>query len=142
MASESVTPMDEQTTEESGTGLENNVMAALAYVLGILTGIVVYLIEQDDEFVRFHAAQSIAVFGILFVASIVLSFVGTIASVLFFSGSTGGFIAGSLISLLLGLLWFVLGVGGFVLWVYLIVRAYQGNTPRIPIAAGLADRLV
>jgi uncharacterized membrane protein len=33
-------------------------------------------------------------------------------------------------------------VGSFALWIYMMVRAYQGQTPRIPIAAGIADRMV
>ncbi len=122
-------------------GPDANLMGALSYVLGFITGVVVYLIEKEDDFVRFHAAQSIAVSAILFAASIVLSVVGTVLSTLFFAG-TGAFAVASLLSLLLGLVWLAVSLAGFVLWVYLIVRAYQGATPRIPVAARLADRMV
>lgn len=126
------------TTEE---GPDANLMGALSYVLGFITGIVVYLVEKDDEFVRFHAAQSIAVSALVFGASVVLTVVGTVVSTLFFAG-TGAFAVASLLSLLLGLVWLAVSLAGFVLWVYLIVRAYQGATPRIPVAARLADRMV
>ncbi|WP_254536016.1 DUF4870 domain-containing protein [Halomarina litorea] len=136
-------PTTHTTTTHATTddGPDANLMGALSYVLGFVTGIVVYLVEKEDEFVRFHAAQSIAVSAILFGVSIALSVVGTAVSAMFFAG-TGAFAVASLLSLLLGLVWLAVSLVGFVLWVYLIVRAYQGTTPRIPVAAGLADRMV
>ena len=117
-----------------------SVMAALSYVLGFVSGIVVFLVEKEDRFVRFHAAQSIALSALLFVASIALTVVQTFVFALFFSSATAGL--GAILSLVLGLVWLVVGLGAFVAWLYLIVRAYQGATPRIPIAAGIADRIV
>jgi uncharacterized membrane protein len=127
---------------QSGTGLDSNVAGALSYALGLLTGVVMFVVEPDDEFVRFHAAQSIAVFGLLFVAYVVLSVVGSVLSLFFVTAGTGGAMVGGILSLFLGLLWMVVALGALVLWIYLMVRAYQGGTPRIPVAAGIADRLV
>ena len=45
----------------TSTGLAPHVAGALAYVLGPITGVVFLVIEKDNRFVRFHAAQSIAV---------------------------------------------------------------------------------
>src|SRR5918992_897204 len=45
----------------SSSGLAPNVAGALAYVLGIITGVIFLVIEKENRFVRFHAAQSIAV---------------------------------------------------------------------------------
>lgn len=42
-----------------GTGLEPNVAALLAYLFGWLGGLIFYLIEKDNKFVRFAAMQSI-----------------------------------------------------------------------------------
>lgn len=106
------------------TGLEPNVAGALAYALTFVSGIVLYAIE-DDDFVRFHAAQSIAVFGGLTVANALLWIFLLIGF-----GSIGSSLGG-LISLV--------GLG---LWIFLIVTAYRGETRRIPIAADIADRLV
>lgn len=126
---------------QTDSGMDENVMAALSYVLGFVTGIIVYLIERDNEYVRWHAAQSMAVFGLLFVANIALS---TISATLFtsFAFSSAGSVVFGLLSLVLSLASLALGLGALVAWVYLMVRAYQGETPRIPIAAGLADRIV
>ncbi|WP_254545772.1 DUF4870 domain-containing protein [Halomarina pelagica] len=128
-------------TSTTDSGLDSTVLAALSYVLGFVTGLVVYLVERDDEYVRFHAAQSMTVFGLLFLASVALTVIQTVAlGVLFVDVST--FVVGSIVSLVLSLVGIALWLGGIALWLYLIVRAYQGKTPRIPVAAGLADRLV
>jgi uncharacterized membrane protein len=139
MVSETIDTPEQEMARTNDTGMEPGVMAALAYVLGFITGIVVYLVEKDDQFVRFHAAQSMAISVLLFVASIVLTVVQTFVFALLFSNATAGL--GAILSVVLGLVWLVVSLGAFVLWLYLIVRAYQGATPRIPIAAGLADRI-
>ncbi|MWG36772.1 DUF4870 domain-containing protein [Halomarina oriensis] len=139
MVSETIDTPEQEIVRTNETGMDANVMAALSYVLGFVSGLVVYLVEKEDRYVRFHAAQSMALSVLLFVASIVLTVAQTLVFGLFFSNATAGL--GAILSLGLGLVWLVVGLGGFVLWLYLIVRAYQGATPRIPIAAGLADRI-
>lgn len=141
MVSETIdTPEQEIVGSTTTTTTSPSLMAALSYVLGFVTGIVVFLVEKEDPFVRFHAAQSIALSAVLFAASIVLTVVQTLVFALFFSSATAGL--GALISLVLGLVWLAVSLGAFVAWVYLIVRAYQGATPRIPVVAGVADRIV
>lgn len=139
MASE----MESQATTAASTptaGIDENVAGALAYLFGIVTGLVFFLVD-DRAFVRFHAAQSIAMTVVWFVGYVVISVLQLLVSALFFAG--GGVAAlGGALSLLLGLVWLVVAVGGFGLWLYLLVRAYQGVTPRIPVVAGLADRLL
>ncbi|RJT02674.1 DUF4870 domain-containing protein [Halococcus sp. IIIV-5B] len=130
------------TAVENESGLDSNVAGALSYVFGFVSGLIFYLIEKEDEFVRWHAAQSIALSAVVAVVSIALSFVGTAISVATFSGSSGLFLVGSLVSLVLGLVWLVVTVGAVAVWLYLIVRAYQGKTVRLPVVATLADRLV
>jgi len=126
---------------EMESGLDENVAGALSYLFGLVTGLIFYLIEQDNAYVRFHAAQSMVVSGIVFVAYIGLSILGTVVSTVLVTSTSTVFL-GSIVSLVLGLIWLVLALGGFGLWVYLMVRAYQGKTPRVPIAAGIADSLV
>ncbi len=96
------------------TGLPKNTAAALSYVLGWLTGIVFLLIEKDP-YVRFHAAQSVIVFGILTIV-VVIPFLWMIAP----------------------LAWIV----GFVLWLVLIFKAYQGEEFKLPWASDLAKKLL
>jgi uncharacterized membrane protein len=111
----------------AGSGLTENVAGLLCYVLGWLTGIIFLLIDKRP-FVRFHAAQSIVVFGALTVIRIILSF--------FFLGgySFGMFWLWSMISLLVSL-------ATLVAWILLMVMAYQGKWFEVPIAAGIAKNI-
>lgn len=128
-------------TVESESGLDENVAGALSYLFGFVTGLIFFLIEKENDFVRFHAAQSMAFSGVIFIAYIALSIVGTVMTTVLFS-STSTFFVGSIVSMVLGLVWLVLALGGFAVWIYLMIRAYQGKTPRIPVAAGIADKLM
>jgi len=103
---------------KSSTGLDENVAGLLCYVLGWVTGLVFFLIEKDSKFVRFHAMQSIIVFGVLSVASIILRWIPLI----------GGIISG-----LIGLL-------SLVLWIILMIKAYQDEKFKLPWAGDIAEK--
>lgn len=126
---------------ESATGLEANVAGALAYVLGIVSGAIFYFIEDEDEFVRFHAAQSIVVSGALITAWIAFSVVTAVLGFVF-AGSGAVGLVWVLLGPILTLVWLALSLLSLALWVYLIVSAYRGDTFRVPYAADVADRLV
>jgi uncharacterized membrane protein len=113
-------------TPAGTTGLQENVAGLLCYVLGWLTGLIFLLIDKRP-FVRFHAAQSIVVFGALFVIQMVLSF-GLIGSGLF------GFSIWWMISRLVSLV-------TLIAWIVLMVQAYQGKMFEVPIAAGIAKSI-
>ena len=106
--------------------MSENVAATLSYALGWVTGLIFYFIDKRP-FVRFHAAQSIVVFGGLFVIRVVLR-------VLISSGGVLGFG-------LLGMLHVLIGLIALILWVLLMVKAYQHETFRVPIAAEVADSI-
>jgi len=111
----------------SSEGLSENVAGLLCYLAGWITGIIFLLIDKRP-WVRFHAAQSIAVFGGLTVVQIALSVM---------SSTIGGVLGFGLMSML-GLL---IGLITFVLWILLMVKAYKHETFRVPIAAGVADSI-
>lgn len=119
------------TPSPSSTGLESNLAGLLAYLVMPLTGVLFFVIEKENRFVRFHAAQSIVVGAAAFVVSIALSIVGGILAVVPFIG----WIFASLLSL-------VFGLAVFVLWVVLMVRAFRGEEWEVPIAGEYARRLV
>jgi len=124
------------TTAETSIGLDENVASALAYLFGFLSGIVLFLVESENRNVRFHAAQSMILFVGLVAISIALTLFGVLVDV--FLSNLAGFLVGLVITL------GSLGVSfvAFVLWLYLLVRAFQGANPRIPGVAGIADGLV
>jgi uncharacterized membrane protein len=102
----------------SSTGLASNVAAPLCYVLGLITGVVFLIIEKEDRYVRFHAFQSVAVFGALFVLSLVANLIPVI---------------GRPIS-------YLVAPVGLVLWVLLLVKSYQGERFKIPVAGDWAEQ--
>jgi uncharacterized membrane protein len=99
-----------RSAHDTSTGLDPNLAGLLCYILGVVTGIVFLLIENRSSYVRFHALQSTIVFGALFVLSLVLPVIPVV---------------GILVSLLLPLL-------GVVLWILLMVKAYQGERFKVP----------
>lgn len=110
--------------KKSSTGIEPNVAGLLSYLVGWITGLIFFLIEQENEFVRFHAMQSIVVFGFITVVEIVLSFLSWIP----------------VIGILFLVLEYLVGLLAFVLWIILMVRAYQGVRFKLPVAGGIAER--
>lgn len=103
---------------KTSTGLDENVAGLLSYVLGWVSGLVFILLENKSRFVRFHAMQSIIVFGALNIIYIVIGAIPFI-----------GWGLGSIIWLL-----------GVVLWIVLMVRAYQGTMYKLPWAGDLAEK--
>ncbi len=103
---------------KTSLGLEENIEGVLCYVLGFVTGIIFFLLEKESEFVRFHAMQSIIVFLSIVVLQRIFVFIPFL---------------GWIISSLLGLV-------GFVLWILLMIKAYQGEKFKVPIAGDLAER--
>ena len=58
---------------KTSMGLEPNTAGLLCYLLGWVTGIIFFILEKDNKYVRFHALQSIIVFGILSLAGSIIS---------------------------------------------------------------------
>lgn len=112
--------------EKTSTGLEENVAGLLAYLLGFITGIVFYVIEKENKFVRFHAMQSIITFGALFILSIIIIPIIAIVPII-------GWIIGSLLSILI---WIIT----IVLWIVLMYKAYKGEKFKLPIVGNIAEK--
>jgi len=114
------------------TGIAENVAGLLCYLLGWVTGLIFFLIDKRP-YVQFHARQSIVIFGALQIIHIVLSrFFGF--GFLFGGWGWGSFSIGALLLELINLV-------GLVLWIVLMIKAYQGVRFRIPVAADIADSL-
>ncbi len=120
------------TSGSQSSGLDPKVAALLSYLIFTpIGGIIFYLMEKNDRFVRFHAMQSI-MFGVaLIVLFIALAIVGTILGIVF-----------APLACVVGILNFVIGIGGFVLWILLMVKAYQGQTWKLPVLGDMAEKYV
>jgi len=117
-----------QTTPSTQSGMSENVAGLLCYLLGWVTGIIFFLIDKRP-FVRFHAAQSIVVFGGLHAINIMVGIV--FGAGMMFRGGFGAFGMGAALYGLISLL-------GLILWILLMVKAYQHEKFEVPVAAGIA----
>ena len=104
--------------EKTMTGLNKNTAGALSYVLGPVTG-VIFLVMEKDKTVRFHAMQSIVVFLGLFILQSVMAF-----------------------TIILIPLVPLLTIVGFVLWLLLIYKAWQGEEWEVPMLGKYARKFV
>lgn len=89
-----------------------------------------YFIDKRP-YVRFHAAQSIVLFGGLHVVMFVL---GIFFGLTILAGGIAGFSFGYLLLR-------VVEVVIFVLWILCMIKAYQGERFRVPVAADLAEKI-
>jgi uncharacterized membrane protein len=107
-------------------GLADNVAGMLAYVT-IIPAIIFLVMEpyNKNKFVRFHSFQCL----FLAVASIAVSIALSIISVVP--------VIGWAIGLLIGL---VLPLAFLVLWVLLLIKAYQGQMWKVPFIGDLAEK--
>lgn len=87
-----------------------NILAALTYLLGPITGIFFLLTEKKNDLIRFHAMQSTLTFGGIWILHLALSYLplfGWFAS-------------------------YVLSILSFLLWVYLMWKAFNAEKYELP----------
>ena len=98
-------------------GTTENVAGLLAYILMWLTGIIFLMTEKDNDFVRFHAMQSIVVFVPLTIASLIVGFLPVIG----------------------GLVTVILQISTVIIWLFMMHQAFQGNRYKLPYAGEFAE---
>ena len=108
-----VTPPSTGSTKS--TELDPKVGGLLAYLLGWVSGLILYLISKDP-YVRFHAMQSIILFAGLSIINIVLGFIPFINMIVM-----------------------LINICAFVLWIILMVKAYSGEKFKLPIIGDIAE---
>ncbi|GEM_PF-1403819 len=115
---------DQGSTQDSGevfignSGLPRHFAAGLAYVLGPITGVIFLLLDRADPFVRFHAAQSLAISAVIAVIWIGLAILNAV-----FAGMPLIFWLG-LIALL-----------------YMAFNAYQSKDWEVPVVGEYSQKL-
>ncbi len=114
---------------QAGAPSNNRLIAALSYLLGIVTGVIFLYLEpyNHDEFVRFHARQSIIFSVAWFAVQIV---VGVFIAVMPHP-----------ISRLFSFLLSIFNIGTAIFWVILMYKAYRGERYRIPELADWAESM-
>jgi uncharacterized membrane protein len=129
---------DYSPTSKSAIGLDANVAAALGYIIGIL-GLVNFLIEKDNKFVKFHGIQSVlysvgigVVFTVVWVVLLIVAVVGAMIS------DVLGVLMW-IVNVLLFLAFFVAMFGGLI---YAAYKAYQGQMFKLPVVGNFAEKIV
>jgi len=104
---------------KTSLGLDENLEGLLCYILGWITGLVFLIAEKNSKFVKFHAAQSLITFLGLGIVTMVLFFIPII-----------GWTLMSVVSLL-----------ALILWIFLMIQAYQGKKFKLPVVGDIAEKL-
>ena len=115
--------------QPSSTGLDPNIAAALAYLAGPLSGLLLLVVERSSAYVRFHAMQSIVVLGGLWLLAAALCLLAVLTV---FISPTG-------FAVLLYAAWLTGGVW-IVVWIICLVKAFTGQAWKMPIAGAYAER--
>jgi len=105
---------------KTSMGLDENIAGLLCYVVGWITGIIFLILEKENQFVRFHALQSILTFLPLSVIALLLGWIPFVGWVL------------------AGLVWILT----FILWIVLMFKAYRGEKYKLPIAGDIAEKQI
>ena len=114
----------------SSRGIDQTLEVLLCYLGWWVTGLVFLFIERQDRDLRFHAAQSLVVFG-------------TISMVFFLWGSATAMVlfwvpqSFQMFQAIGNLLW----LATVILWLFLLVKAWRGETWRVPVAGDLAVKI-
>ena len=138
-------PPSQPGSSSSGIGgLDPKVAAALSYIW--IVGLILFFIEKENRFVRFHAMQSI-IFGIA--NSVLMTVLAILAVILTFAFGIGGAMVGGgigyLVQLLVWLIWllfWVIGLALFIGLVFAAYKAYQGEKFKLPFIGNMAEKIV
>ncbi len=106
-------------------GLTDNLAGMLAYIT-IIPAIIFLVLEPYNKrrFIRFHSLQCIFFAIALFILGIALSILSFIPFAAFVTIP----------------LHFLLGVGGLIVWVILLLKAYQGQMFKLPVIGDMAEK--
>jgi len=115
----------------ASAGMDENVVAALCYLLGVLTGILFLVIEpyNRNRVIRFHAFQSI----FAWIAAIVIGMVLSTVSYVFVAVPFIGW-------LIYILLWTAFSLGVLALWLFLMYKAYNKERFVLPVIGAWAEK--
>ena len=117
------------------SGMEENVAGLLSYIFGWITGLIFLLIDKRP-FVKFHAAQSIALNIAFFAIWIVFWFLAIILG--FITTLIFHFPIGFLMAFLLP----VIAIAFFILFIFCMVKAYQHEKFKVPIIGNMVEKMV
>ena len=126
-----VDPLPDPATRSTSTGLPSNVAAAIACI-PLVGGIIFYILEKHDSFVRFYAWQSI-IFGgawILFdiISKILFAIFGSIPAI------------GGILVFFWAIVQALVHIAFLVIWIIAMVKAFTNVRWEIPYIGPIARK--
>lgn len=107
-------------------------LGGFAYLLGIVSGVLLIVIEDENPHIRFHAMQSTLVSSCLLVASVLVLGLELLVVRL----PAGGWVIGAGLAFIGTILWLC----GLALWIFLVVTATRGERYDLPVIGSLTER--
>ena len=104
----------------SSLNMNENIVALIAYLFGWVSGLIIFLLEKESRFVRFHALQSLLFFGGM---SLILGVLGRIP----------------VIGLVIAIIGAIISFG---FWIIGMINAYRGELYRFPVVGDFAARQI
>jgi len=123
---------------KSSTGLDANIAALLAYLLGFLGGLIFFFMEKSSRFVKFHAMQSI-LFQVLIAVYVIFAIIVSVILGVLGAAMNGGIII-TILGGLFTLVLVVVSLAFFIGFVMLLIKAFQGQTFKLPIIGNMAEK--
>lgn len=106
---------------KTSMNMEENIESMLCYIGTWVTGIIFIALEKENKIVKFHAWQSFITFIGVFVVYFVIFFLTWFVPFMWW------------LSMLFGLL-------VVILWIILVIKAYQGEKFKLPIVGDIAEK--
>lgn len=141
---------------KSSLGLDANMLALLCYISAFalswipvvkyvawIAPLIIFFVEKDSAFVKFHAMQSFILEVIVWIFTVVISIIITIIWSMYASTSYYDYTSLSAAAGLAGILSTILIVIGIVVTVFAIIamfKAYSYNEYKIPLVGALAEK--
>ncbi len=114
----------------------NTTKAFLAYLLGWVGGLIIFLTEKEDRFLRFHALQSLLWNAIFWIVLVCLLVVFMTMGLLGQNSIIFRLI--SLLSLLALIAW---TLSNFYIWVRLMIASLKGEWYKVPVLGDKAEQI-
>ena len=130
--------MEEEKHDVKGSFLKENIANALCYLFFWIGGVIFLIMKKDNRSVRFHAMQSIVVFGMV---TIIYFIIGVIDRVIIYTSAwnyRGFFIFINILDIFTAALSFLV----FLLWLFLIIISLQGENVKLPYFGKIVDSII
>ena len=106
---------------KTSMNIEENIASMLCYIGLWVTGLIFYLIEKENKIVKFHAMQSLLTFIGVFIVYFVIFFLSWFVPFMW-------------------MFFYLFGLLVFILWIILVIKAYQGEKFKLPIVGDIAEK--